>query len=1381
MLSVTPGDFDLNGAVNGHDFLAWQRGASTQYTAADLQQWDGNYGAVNQEFQWPAYSPNIAYDFNEEFGPLEPPTKIIPAVSGVEGVYADEWWSFVWGEDKNPIVTDAAWIPMIERFNEDFAYITDVMGWPRDKLAQNGFYSTVYLFGSGLSTDNASNTDPGGWMGTVGWNGEPWHNVLASYIPVSSFDPAHRDDFQTGAMIHEGIHAIFANMPGGHNSAWAHESFNVWLQGTMESQRSGSFTGMGGLSVGSQIAPFIPIESYSGWLQDGTFGGPAAQGVNKSNANGQIFTWREILGGYQYGEAFPHALEVILGPKSIPWIWNAEHSGYLLQDMALAPGGIGDAQARRVIQEYRGRQAFSDFAQWSHAFRQLLHNYWGVEVEEEGTNIDVDVEPWKMTNYVATTNNGGTLTPEARTLPGWSGANQIPLTIDPAADSVSVTFNPLGENMSLQLVYRDIDGVIHYGEPVASGVASLPVGDVLNNVVVAVVCNTDYIYEGEQTRTAKFDYRVDLGAGVTGTADIYTKWWDYNPATFTISASAGANGAISPAGDVVVSNGAVQTFSFAPAAGFEVDQVYLNGLPVGSPRSYTLNPVLSSSELLVTFRDATAPSAPSSLVATAVNGGVNLDWADNGEADLDGYNVYRATTNGGDYTPVAYGVATSDYTDDALIDGATYYYVVTAADVDANESVYSSEASATAVDSLPPAAPTGLAAQAIGTAAILDWADNSEPDLGSYTVYRSTTSGSGYVAIASGLASSSFTDTTLVAGTTYYYVVTAVDQSANESVFSGEFVPNATFLVHWDFDDPRLGAANGVALPDSDAYNTWRIAAYDKSGNGNHITTWDFPAAGFSWSNNSEDGDLSIKASGDYPAAFTWSSRSAPAGEDVEQFAGASFTVEALATVSGSGYYRTVLGRDAYGVATNDPASAALYLGLDNENHARFRYVDANGRSVDLRSTTTYAANDNVFHHVAGTTDGSTVSLYVDGVLVAQAADQNLGGLAIGTASGSGYHAGGWSIGRGLWNTDHVDRWFGYIDAVSIAGTTLAPGAFVLSDEIAPGDPAPAAPTGLAATPGEGTVALDWADNAEGDFNYYTVYRSTKPGSGYAPIRLGLTSSAYTDPSADNGTTYYYVVTATDAALGESKFSTAASATPVAAEPLSGTVIGTPGSWDGFSTIDKAFDGDLGTYYNAANAASDWAGLDLGNPQSIGKIRFGPRAGYASRMVGGRFQGSNTADFSSDVVTLATVSAAPADGVMTEQAITDPGAYRYVRYIGPRGSYSNVAEVEFYTAGGAAVAASSSGLLQEAALGSNLLDAAWPWQLLHEPSSPAVDEPIREAVFAEFVADSIERAAVISDADSDATDDAAFVGAEDSASSADLPWIEDDLLESVLD
>ena len=50
-----------------------------------------------------------------------------------------------------------------------------------------------------------------------------------------------------------------------------------------------------------------------------------------------------------------------------------------------------------------------------------------------------------------------------------------------------------------------------------------------NNVVVAVVCNTDYAYNGESSRTNKFDYRLQItGAGTTGisgTANIATKWW----------------------------------------------------------------------------------------------------------------------------------------------------------------------------------------------------------------------------------------------------------------------------------------------------------------------------------------------------------------------------------------------------------------------------------------------------------------------------------------------------------------------------------------------------------------------------------------------------------------------------------------------------------------------------------------------------------------------------------------------------------------------------------------------------------------------------------------------------------------------------------------
>ncbi len=224
--------------------------------------------SLAEEYSWPEYSPTLAYDYRDEFGPLEPPTKILPGVSGVEGVYADDWWCFVWGTNAYPLVSEDAWIPMVERFNTDFAYMSDVMGWPRDKRAQQGYYSTCYLLGSGLSTDAMSWEDGGGWMGATGYDGEAWPCIIATHYPVVAFDPEYLEGWQQGAMVHEGIHAILADMPGVKNAAWFHEGGNTWLQSTMEAQRAGSFSSMGWLSRGSAIAPFMPIECLF-WLAAG--------------------------------------------------------------------------------------------------------------------------------------------------------------------------------------------------------------------------------------------------------------------------------------------------------------------------------------------------------------------------------------------------------------------------------------------------------------------------------------------------------------------------------------------------------------------------------------------------------------------------------------------------------------------------------------------------------------------------------------------------------------------------------------------------------------------------------------------------------------------------------------------------------------------------------------------------------------------------------------------------------------------------------------------------------------------------------------------------------------------------------------------------------
>ena len=60
----------------------------------------------------------------------------------------------------------------------------------------------------------------------------------------------------------------------------------------------------------------------------------------------------------------------------------------------------------------------------------------------------------------------------------------------------------------------------------------------------------------------------------------------------------------------------------------------------------------------------------------------------------------------------------------------------------------------------------------------------------SYNIYRSTTHGGPYAKIASEVTTLKYTDLIVNSGTTYFYVVTAVDQYKRESNYSGE--TNAT-------------------------------------------------------------------------------------------------------------------------------------------------------------------------------------------------------------------------------------------------------------------------------------------------------------------------------------------------------------------------------------------------------------------------------------------------------------------------------------------------------------------------------------------------------------------------------------------------------------
>jgi len=85
------------------------------------------------------------------------------------------------------------------------------------------------------------------------------------------------------------------------------------------------------------------------------------------------------------------------------------------------------------------------------------------------------------------------------------------------------------------------------------------------------------------------------------------------------------------------------------------------------------------------------------------------------------------------------------------------------------------------VDTTPPAAPARLTAKPGDQRVSLNWADNTEPDLAGYRVYKRAADGTWPAAPSATVGPSAFTMTGLVNGTTYAFRVTAYDESGNES------------------------------------------------------------------------------------------------------------------------------------------------------------------------------------------------------------------------------------------------------------------------------------------------------------------------------------------------------------------------------------------------------------------------------------------------------------------------------------------------------------------------------------------------------------------------------------------------------------------------
>ena len=178
----------------------------------------------------------------------------------------------------------------------------------------------------------------------------------------------------------------------------------------------------------------------------------------------------------------------------------------------------------------------------------------------------------------------------------------------------------------------------------------------------------------------------------------------------------------------------------------------------------------------------TVSSPPRNLRVTGVGDGyVNLAWdvpSDDGGSAITGYFLYRGTYSGGESFYDDTTAAWTTYSNTYVTNGQTYYYKVKAFNA-IGVSSYSNEVSATPqATTTAPSPPRNLRVTSVGDGYVnLAWdvpSDDGGSAITGYFLYRDTYSGGESLYDVTTAAWTTYSNTNVTSGTTYYYKVKAV-------------------------------------------------------------------------------------------------------------------------------------------------------------------------------------------------------------------------------------------------------------------------------------------------------------------------------------------------------------------------------------------------------------------------------------------------------------------------------------------------------------------------------------------------------------------------------------------------------------------------------
>jgi len=482
------------------------------------------------------------------------------------------------------------------------------------------------------------------------------------------------------------------------------------------------------------------------------------------------------------------------------------------------------------------------------------------------------------------------------------------------------------------------------------------------------------------------------------------------------------------------------------------DGNFLNGL-LDEVRVYCR--VLSAAE--IQSLASVVPATPTGLQATAGDMQVSLTW--NTSSGATSYNVKRSATSNGTYTVVGMANTTS-FTDTGLTNGTTYFYKVSAANL-SGESADSGFVSATPSAALP-SAPTLSTPVAGDRQVALAWTTSTGAT--SYNVKRDTSTTGSFPTIAN-VTATSFTDTGLTNGTTYYYKISA----QNSAGISGDSNTQSAQPTAPASAPPPPTGLSAVAV------------------DGLIILNWNAAAGAASY--NVKRGTVS-------GGETTLTNILAPA---------ATFTDSGLTNGTPLFYVVTALNSTGESGPSNE-ASATPNVPPLPPTGLTGQAVGSETHLAWIATSQANIAGYNVYRSL-NSNGPFTQKLNPSPVTPLHFEDLALG-------NGTYFY-----VIRAV-STSNQES--GNSNSVGITISALAP------------------PTGLAVAVSDAKVTLSW--NAVPSAASYTIFRSFVSGGPYDAAGLSATNS-FTDVGLSNGVAYFYVLTASDG-VGSSLPSTEVSATP---------------------------------------------------------------------------------------------------------------------------------------------------------------------------------------------------------------------------------------------